>query len=138
MCLTMTSTYMNRNCSPRSTFHWVWFVCGLTLFLISVRISQVPIVHAAEPLQPSLEGGIGVQLLKPPGDGALVIGVTPGGSAAQDGRIQVGDVIVAIGNCGDTNSFSYIADLSLAKVTQMLRGQIGSKVAVRVITPLQL
>jgi CHAT domain-containing protein/tetratricopeptide (TPR) repeat protein len=74
------------------------------------------------------QAGIGV-VLEPDGMGAKVVSVFADGTAARDGRLRVGDLIVAIAD-GD-GEWQSSAGLELNKVVDRLKGAADSLVRVR-------
>lgn len=76
----------------------------------------------------SLEG-IGAALKSD--DGYTVVAtVVPGGAAALDGRLKVGDKIVGVGQ--ETGDIVDVVDMKLSNVVTLIRGKSGSKVRLRV------
>lgn len=73
--------------------------------------------------------GIGAALRSE--DGYTVVAqIVPGGAADKDGRIKVGDKIIAVGQ-GD-GEFIDIVEMKLSKVVRQIRGKRGTKVSLRV------
>ncbi len=74
--------------------------------------------------------GIGAVLT--PEDGYVkVVRLVPGGPAIKDGRLQPGELIVAVGQ-GDGEAV-HILNLPLSKVVRLIRGKKGTKVCLTVI-----
>ena len=79
-------------------------------------------------MQLSLEG-IGAALRSEDGN-TVVAQIVQGGAAEKDGRVKVGDKIVAVGQ--ETGEFVDIVEMKLNKVVRMIRGKRGSKVRLQV------
>jgi carboxyl-terminal processing protease len=62
-----------------------------------------------------------------------VVELVPGGPSWRDGRLEVGDLILAVGQEGDTPVD--IADMSLNEVVKMIRGRKGTVVLLTVRKP---
>ncbi len=74
--------------------------------------------------------GIGAQLS--PEDGyTTVASLVRGGAAAKDGRLKVGDRIVAVGQEGSPDMVS-VVDMKLDDVVSLVRGKAGTKVRLKV------
>lgn len=77
--------------------------------------------------------GIGAKL-KADDDGSTTIeGIVKGGPAAKNGQLKLGDHIVAVAKNGDDN-FTDIMYLNIEKVIDLIRGQKGQPVALRVVS----
>jgi carboxyl-terminal processing protease len=77
----------------------------------------------------SLEG-IGAQLKSEDGF-TTVAQVVPGGAAEKDGRLKVGDKIIAVGQAeGD---WVDIIEMKLSRVVRLIRGDRGTKVRLKVV-----
>jgi carboxyl-terminal processing protease len=67
-------------------------------------------------------------------DGYTVVKrVVPGGAAAKDGRLQVGDKIIGVDSKGD-GEITPVVEMKLNKVVRMIRGPRGTKVRLQVKT----
>jgi carboxyl-terminal processing protease len=67
-------------------------------------------------------------------DGYTVVKrVVPGGAAAKDGRLQVGDKIIGVDSKGD-GEITPVVEMKLTKVVRMIRGPRGTKVRLQVKT----
>lgn len=65
-------------------------------------------------------------------DGYTVVAqIVPGGAAATDGRLQVGDRILGVGQ-GDGGEIVDIFEMKLSEVVRLIRGQRGTVVRLRV------
>ncbi len=74
--------------------------------------------------------GIGATLS--PEDGVVTIqGLVPGGAADKDGRLKVGDQIVAVGQEKSTEDVD-VVDMKLDDVVSLIRGPAGTKVRLTV------
>ena len=73
--------------------------------------------------------GIGA-VLEPSPQGAVVKSIVNGGSAARDGRLRAGDVIVAVGSNGDPAIAAVGA--SLESIVRLIRGPKGTQVTLTV------
>lgn len=77
----------------------------------------------------SLEG-IGAALRSE--DGMTVVAqIVPGGAAEKDGRLKVGDKIVAVGQ--EDGDFQDVVEMRLNRVVRLIRGKLGTKVRLRVL-----
>ncbi len=77
----------------------------------------------------SLEG-IGAALRSE--DGMTVVAqIVAGGAAEKDGRLKVGDKIVAVGQ--EEGDFQDIVEMKLNRVVRLIRGEKGTKVRLRVL-----
>ncbi len=73
--------------------------------------------------------GIGAALRSE--DGFTVVAeIVPGGAADKDGRLKVGDKIMAVAQ--ETGEFVDIVEMKLSKVVRQIRGKRGTKVRLRV------
>ncbi len=79
-------------------------------------------------MQLSLDG-IGAALRSEDGT-TIVAEIVPGGAAEKDGRIKVGDKILAVGQ--ETGELIDIVEMKLSKVVRQIRGKRGSKVRLQV------
>lgn len=73
--------------------------------------------------------GIGAALRSEDGY-TIVAQIVPGGAAEKDGRLKVGDRIVAVGQ--EEGEFVDIVEMKLSKVVRLIRGERGTKVRLRV------
>ncbi|MEX0728742.1 MAG: carboxy terminal-processing peptidase [Planctomycetaceae bacterium] len=73
--------------------------------------------------------GIGAALRSEDGM-TIVADIVPGGAAAGDGRLQVGDKIVAVGQA--EGELIDIVEMKLSKVVRLIRGERGTKVRLQV------
>ncbi len=74
--------------------------------------------------------GIGAQLS--PEDGyTTVASLVRGGAAAKDGRLKVGDRIIAVGQEGSPNMVD-VTEMKLDDVVSLIRGKAGTKVRLKV------
>jgi carboxyl-terminal processing protease len=78
----------------------------------------------------SLEG-IGAALRGEDGY-TTVAQVVPGGAAEKDGRLKVGDKIVAVGQ--EDGDWVDIVEMKLSRVVRQIRGAAGTKVRLKVVT----
>lgn len=76
----------------------------------------------------SLEG-IGAALKSDDGN-TVVAQIVPSGAADKDGRLKMGDKIVAVGQ--ETGDFVDIVEMKLNKIVRMIRGKRGSKVRLQI------
>ncbi|WP_010585947.1 carboxy terminal-processing peptidase [Schlesneria paludicola] len=77
----------------------------------------------------SLEG-IGAALRSE--DGMTVVAqIVPGGAAEKDGRLKVGDKIVAVGQ--EDGDFQDVVEMRLNRVVRLIRGKLGTKVRLRIL-----
>jgi hypothetical protein len=72
-------------------------------------------------------GGIGASLARHGDDAWEVVDITPGGPAARDGRLRIGDRVTTIAVTSDGDPFP-IATRKLDTVRALLRGPVGSMV----------
>ncbi len=79
-------------------------------------------------MQLSLDG-IGAALRSEDGY-TTVAQIVKGGAAEKDGRLEVGDKIMAVGQ--EVGEFVDIVDMKLSKVVRLIRGKRGSKVRLQV------
>jgi len=79
-------------------------------------------------MQLSLEG-IGAALRSEDGY-TIVAQIVPGGAAATDGRLKVGDKIIGVGQEGE--EIVDVVEMKLSKVVEKIRGKRGTKVYLRV------
>ncbi len=76
--------------------------------------------------------GIGARLREE--DGYTVVdAILPGGAAARDGRLKVGDRIVAVDPTGTGEHTQEVVNWKLTRVVRLIRGPRGTKVLLRVI-----
>lgn len=110
----------------------------LEMFLSALTMSFDPHSNYMAPstlenftIQMSLElNGIGASLLSEYGD-TTVKQLVPGGAADKDGRLQIGDVIVAVAQ-GTEGEFVDIVDMKINDVVQKIRGKPGTIVRLEV------
>ena len=60
----------------------------------------------------------------------IVAQIVPGGAAASDGRLKVGDKIMGVGQ--EDGEFVDVVEMKLSKVVELIRGKRGTKVRLRV------
>ena len=77
----------------------------------------------------SLEG-IGAALRSEDGM-TTVASVVAGGAAEKDGRLKVGDKIVAVGQ--EDGDFQDVVEMRLNRVVRLIRGKVGTKVRLRIL-----
>lgn len=78
--------------------------------------------------------GIGAALRSEDGY-TIVASVVPGGAAAADGRLSVGDKIIGVAQEGDEEGkFVDVVEMKLSKVVDHIRGPKGTKVTLQVKT----
>ena len=75
--------------------------------------------------------GIGAKLQSDDDGSTTIEGIVKGGPAAKSGQLQLGDRIVAVDHKGDEN-WTDIMFLSIDKVVDLIRGQKGQTVKLRV------
>ena len=75
--------------------------------------------------------GIGAKLQSDDDGSTTIEGIVKGGPAAKSGQLQLGDRIVAVDHKGDDN-WTDIMFLSIDKVVDLIRGQKGQTVKLRV------
>ena len=75
--------------------------------------------------------GIGAKLQSDDDGSTTIEGIVKGGPAAKSGQLQLGDHIVAVDHKGDDN-WTDIMFLSIDKVVDLIRGQKGQPVKLRV------
>ncbi|MBC8291422.1 MAG: carboxy terminal-processing peptidase, partial [Planctomycetes bacterium] len=80
-------------------------------------------------MQLSLDG-IGAALRSEDGY-TFVVSVVPGGAADKDGRLEVGDKIIGVGQ--ETGDIEDIVEMKLSKVVGRIRGKRGSKVRLQCV-----
>ena len=80
-------------------------------------------------MQLSLDG-IGAALRSEDGY-TFVVSVVPGGAADKDGRLEVGDKIIGVGQ--ETGDIEDIVEMKLSKVVRRIRGKRGSKVRLQCV-----
>ncbi len=74
--------------------------------------------------------GIGAALRSE--DGLTTVAqIVAGGAAEKDGRLKVGDKIVAVGQ--DDGDFQDVVEMKLNRVVRLIRGKLGTKVRLRVL-----
>lgn len=84
-------------------------------------------------IQMSLElEGIGAELRYEDGS-TTVHKVVPGGAAARDGRLMVGDRIIGVAQGGD-EEFTNVEDMKLSDVVDLIRGKKGTVVKLEVVS----
>ena len=77
----------------------------------------------------SLEG-IGAALRSE--DGMTVVAqIVPGGAAEKDGRLKVGDKIVAVGQ--EDGDFQDVVEMRLNRVVRLIRGKLGTRVRLKLM-----
>lgn len=77
--------------------------------------------------------GIGASLQAE--DGYTVVReIVPGGAAARDGRLKVGDRIIGVGQ-GPTGEIEDVVDMRLTDVVKRIRGPKGTVVRLKVVSP---
>ncbi len=77
--------------------------------------------------------GIGASLQSE--DGYTVVReIVPGGAAARDGRLKVGDRIIGVGQ-GPTGEIEDVVDMRLTDVVKRIRGPKGTIVRLKVVSP---
>jgi carboxyl-terminal processing protease len=76
--------------------------------------------------------GIGAALRSEDGY-TIVASIVPGGAAAADGRLKVNDKIIAV--AGGSAEFVDVVEMKLTKVVELIRGNKGTKVRLKVLTP---
>ena len=74
--------------------------------------------------------GIGAALRSEDGN-TVVAQIVQGGAAEKDGRLKVGDKIIAVGQ--ETGDMVDIVEMKLSKVVRQIRGQRGSKVRLQIV-----
>ena len=77
--------------------------------------------------------GIGAKLQSDDDGSTTIEGIVKGGPAARCGQLQLGDRIVAVDSKGD-DSWTDIMFLSIDKVVDLIRGQKGQMVKLRVLS----
>ena len=83
-------------------------------------------------IQMSLElEGIGAELRYEDGS-TTVHKVVPGGAAARDGRLAVGDRIIGVAQ-GQSTDFTNVEDMKLSDVVELIRGKKGTVVQLEVV-----
>jgi carboxyl-terminal processing protease len=75
--------------------------------------------------------GIGAALVNDDGK-TIVKEILPGGAAAEDKRLKVGDQITGVGQ-GESGEIVDVADMGLSRVVHLIRGAAGTKVRLEVI-----
>lgn len=112
--------------------HGAWK--GYELELGSGTLSDIPASGFFEPPpRAKPPAGIGAQL-KIDGDLPIVTVLVGGGTAARDGRLQVGDRITGVAQVPGV--FIDTRGKSLEEVVQLIRGPLGSRVRLRTERPL--
>jgi len=75
--------------------------------------------------------GIGATLQEV--DGYIVVqAIVPGGAASRDGRLKVGDKIIAV-DSGEGNGLADVIDMDLSKAVRLIRGRKGTQVKLVVL-----